>query len=124
MICWSAHCRDRAGERTAGIIPRPDEAAPFLKSLSCRRHHRVSPDVVEHRGTGKIIECPHIGEATMKIRSIAPIAALAMLVGAPAFAAAPAAGTTTTSKAPAKHMTHAKKMKVTKTTTTKAPAAK
>jgi hypothetical protein len=59
----------------------------------------------------------------MKIRSLAPIAALAMLVGAPAFAATAAAGTTTAAKAPAKQMKHAK-MKHAKTTTTMASAAK
>jgi hypothetical protein len=92
--------------------------------LSCRRHHRVSPEVVEKKATGRIINARTTGDATMKIRSLAPIAALAMLVGAPVFAATATAGTTTTSKAPAKPMKHAKKMKHAKATTTTAPAAK
>jgi hypothetical protein len=53
----------------------------------------------------------------MKFRSLAPLAAVAMLVGAPIFAANAATSTKPAAEKPAKHVKHSKK--TTKTETSK-----
>jgi hypothetical protein len=92
----------------------------FLNSLSCRRHRHVSAEALDRRVSGQRETPEPTGDATMKLRTLAPIAAIAMLAGAPAFAADNASTTTTSTSTtkvkPAKHV-HAKKVKATKSST-------